>query len=343
MQLLCSKSFCWISADFMKLNIFTLSLVAAILVTLNVDSYASRSVTLYSDGAQVERRETAKKGYLEIYLPPDALQDSLRIAPGSGAEIVRVETAILKPAKSIEKELTQLYDREGLLNDRLKALAVREDIFKAAAKSQSAKAPRRTKTNPEPLSAIKQGTDYAITQLEAVYFSKRKTEKELATINVRRTNISKDEQAGGTVAKIWVTPAGGSVTATWQQSGRKWIPHYQIRVADNNSAILTVMAPGISISKGESVELALASLQAGDKTTKYRYEGEWAVLKKELFTVTTMPEANASPQTFTFSYPSTENLPPGDISCYKAGVYIGKGRFKGASTGRTTEIICHGI
>ncbi len=135
----------------------TLATSLLILFTLNADAFASRSLTLYLDGAQIEQRETARKGYLEITVPAAALKDSLKIAPDKGVEILRVSTAPQKLAKNVVNELGQLDERENQLNARLKALSVREEIFKSAAKSQSAKAPRRTKTNPEPLSTIKAG------------------------------------------------------------------------------------------------------------------------------------------------------------------------------------------
>lgn len=326
----------------MKVNFFILTFVAAFSAALTVDANAARSITLYLDGAQIEQRESAKKGYLELYLPPDARMDSLRIAPANGAEILRVITAPLKPAKSMEKELAQLVEREDILHDRLKALTVREDIFKSAAKSQSAKAPRRTKSNPEPLSTIKQGTDYAITQLEAVYHAKRKAEKELAQITERRYRLGKDGQSGGTVAKVWIAPAGGSVTATWIQPDRSWSPLYQVKVADKERVILSLMSPGITLSKGETAELALALLQSAGKPLKFKYEGEWALLKKEEFTVASLRESNSSPLTITFTNSSTLNLPSGDIFCFNAGVYIGKGQFPGAETGKTVEFYCNG-
>lgn len=320
-------------ASFMLLSLLSLSPSGA---------DASRSLTLYPDGAQVEQHESAKKGYLEITVPPTTRQDSLRIVPGNGVEILRVVTVPLKPAKSVEKELNQLKEREELLNDRLKALSVREDIFKAAAKSQSAKAPRRTKTNPEPLSSIKQGTDYAITQLESVYHAKRKAEKELSQIAERRATVGNAQQSGGTVAKVWITPASGSVTATWYQSGRSWSPVYQIRFDDKGSALLSLMAQGVTLYRGETAELSLALAQPAGNPSRFRYEGELTPLLKETFTVSNMQGTSSSPYTVNLTNSSAWNLPPGDISCFKSGVYVGKGRFQGADAGKPAEVVCSG-
>ena len=326
----------------MKTSWLALFIVLAVLLASGADASAGRALILYLDGAQIEQRETARKGYLEIILPPAARPDSLRIAPGKGVEILRVVTAPLKPAKSVEKELAQFTEREELLNARLKALSVREEIFRSAAKSQSAKAPRRTKSNPEPLSTIKQGTDYAITQLESVYHAKRKTEKELAQIAERRTRIGRDEQSGGTVAKVWITPAVGNVTATWLQTDRNWLPVYQLRMDARERAVLTLMSQGVTLAKGETAELALTSLQAADNVAKIGYESDWTVLKKEDFTVTELQNAGSlsSALTVSFTNSSAISLPAGDISCFYDGVYSGKGKFPGAAAGKTAAVVC---
>lgn len=330
----------------MKVSWLILSATFAVLIASLTDAYAGRVVTLYLDGAQIEQRETARKGYLEFNLPPTAQQDSLRITPGKGVDILRVVTAGLKPAKSVEKELVQLAEREELLHDRLKALSVREEIFRSAAKSQSAKAPRRTKSNPEPLSTIKQGTDYAITQLESVYHSKRKTEKELAQIAERRLLLGKNEQSGGNVAKVWITPATGSVTATWIQPDRYWLPVYQLRINDKGKAVITLLSQGVTLLKGDSAVLSLSQLQSAGKAVKFNFKGDWSILMNADIEVTKLLDTSPLSSAVTIGLTnsstnsSTLNLPPGDISCFKSGVYIGKGRFEGLEIGKTTEVVC---
>lgn len=312
----------------------------ALLTVSSSDLFAGRALTVHLDGAQVEQREAARKGYLEITLPAGAVKESLRISPEKGAEILKVATMPLKPAKSVEKELAQLAEREELLHDRLKALSVREEIFKSAAKSQSAKAPRRTKTNPEPLSTIKQGTDYAITQLETVYHAKRKAEKELAQIAERRSRLSREELSGGTVARVWVSPASGRVTASWSQSDRTWSPLYQIRVDDKDSAVISMSAQGVALARGETAELVPAQLHSGGNLQKYRYENEWTQLNRADFKVSNLQESSSFSLKMSFTNSSLFNMPSGEISCFKNGVYMGKGRFKGADAGKQAEVVC---
>jgi len=314
--------------------------VFALFLAVSADAFAGRSLTLYLDGALVEQRETARKGYLEISVPPAAIKESLKITPEKGVEILRVEKIPQKPARNVEKEIVQLAEREELLNDRLKALSVREEIFKAAAKSQSAKAPRRTKTNPEPLSTIKQGTDYAIAQLETVYHARRKAEKELAQIAERRSRLDREELSGGTVARVWLTPASGRVVASWSQPDRRWSPSYQARVDDHGNLLISLTASGARLAKGETVELVLGSLLFPGNPLKFRYESERSVLKKETFIVTKMQEGNTSPFAVSFTNSSALNLPGGEISCFRSGVYMGAGSFQGAAAGSAAEIVC---
>ncbi|HEY5973154.1 MAG TPA: hypothetical protein VIU41_00290, partial [Geobacteraceae bacterium] len=160
--------------------------VIILLLLLAVPHLASaRTVTIYLDGAIVEEEVTARKGYLELALPAGLAAGSLRLKPVGEGRLRRVVMVPGKPDRKLDKELTSLNERRDLLKDRMRALSTREEIFKGAAKSQSGKAPRRSKTNPAPLSTIKQGTDYALAQLEEVYTARRRTEKELRGLDER--------------------------------------------------------------------------------------------------------------------------------------------------------------
>ncbi|HZV81605.1 MAG TPA: hypothetical protein VFF53_05500, partial [Geobacteraceae bacterium] len=196
----------------MRVTSFRIVLPALILLLWSCPVSAGRNVSLYLDGAVVERNEIAKNGYLELFLPASVRADSLRIMPVGPTQIIRVQVVPKQPSGKAEKELIAITKQQELLQDRLKALSIKEDIFRSAAKSQSAKAPRRTKANPEPLAAIRQGTDYAISQLETVFQLQRKTNRELKQLDEKKAKLAKDEQAGGSVARVWVAPASAGVT-----------------------------------------------------------------------------------------------------------------------------------
>ena len=93
---------------------------------------AVKSVTFYLDGARVEREATATRGYLEIPLPSGMEAGSLRVRPLQGATLSRVEVVPARPNPKLERELALFTERKDSIADRLKALDVREEIFKAA-------------------------------------------------------------------------------------------------------------------------------------------------------------------------------------------------------------------
>ena len=123
-----------------------------------------KAITYFLDGAKVEYDTSFSNGALEIRLPKAVLTDSLRVKPLPGSNIDKVEMNRLPRGPRAEKEIQTLVERKNLLLDRLKALETREKIFTAAAKSQSGRAPRKTKNNPEPMTNIRKGTEFAIGQ-----------------------------------------------------------------------------------------------------------------------------------------------------------------------------------
>ena len=125
-----------------------------LLLTATPVMAAATRVTLYLDGGRVETEVTALKGYVEVPLPQGMAAGSLRVRPLDGASLARVEIVPALPDRKVEAEVARLTERKNHLTDRLKALDVREEIFRAAAKSQSGKAPRKSKNNREPLEEV---------------------------------------------------------------------------------------------------------------------------------------------------------------------------------------------
>ncbi len=213
-----------------------------------------RVVTWYLDGTRIEQELDVAGVAQEIGLPPSILPGSLRVRPVSGGRILRVEVVPVKPDRVAEKELARLDWHRDELQDRLRALEVKEEIFKATAKSQGSKAPRRTRTNPEPLSAIRQGTDFAIARLEDVYKAKRLTERELKVLERRQSALRKQENVSGSVARIWLAGKRGKVQVSYLTNGQGWQPSYDVRLL-GGSAEVTLMAslPKVDKSLGGAV------------------------------------------------------------------------------------------
>ena len=86
--------------------------------------------------------------------------------------------------------------------------------------------------------------------------------------------------SGGTVARVWVTPASGSVTFSWSESDRSWSPAYQIRVDADGNAVLSLMAQEVSLAKGERAALVLAPLKHEGNPLKFRYESGWTTVEE---------------------------------------------------------------
>lgn len=330
------------SDSHMKKFPIKISLVAVLFTLVYIPSvcFAGSSVTLYLDGAIVEQVESARKGYIEILLPPSARPDSLKVKPKQGTTIDRVVVKPRKPTAGREREIASILERQDLLHDRIKALSVREEIFKSAAKSQSAKAPRKTKTNPEPITGIRQGTDYAIAQLETVYTAKRKAEKELKLLDEKRALLASDDHAAGNYAKIWVSPSNGTVTASWSQSDRNWTPSYELRVDSGDKFRFHLFAGEFLKYKGERVSLELSSLFTPASTSGFRFAGDNSSVKLNDLKISKKPEESSLFPLLLITSEAKFNLPPGDISCYKDEEYLGSGKFPGLEVGRNLELRC---
>jgi hypothetical protein len=153
------------------------------------------------------------------------VEGSLRIRPDSGTSLQRVDIGPVRtgPGTAV-KGLNALLEQRSRLNDRLQALATCEEIFTSAAKSQSSKAPRKTKANPDPRQVIRQGTEFAIAQMEDVYTSRRRTEQEIKNIDSRIAATKSSRRRGETSALIHVAPLRGRVTVRYAIAGQGWTP-----------------------------------------------------------------------------------------------------------------------
>ncbi|WP_243371447.1 DUF4140 domain-containing protein [Geotalea sp. SG265] len=318
------------------------AVAAAVLLALPAFA-ADRSVTLFLDGARVEQAATAAKGYAEISLPPSVLPGSLRVRPPAGAAIDRVETVAVTTNPKQRQQLEKLAERRDQLEDRLKALATRERIFTAAAKSQSGKAPRKTKNNPEPLAAIRQGTEFAIAQLEGVYQAKRKTEKELKIVQARLETVEKAANIGGSKVRIWLKGKGGKVTASYLVPDMRWLPVYDFRASERGTVQVVQRASFPTMEQGTTVAVVPRGMA---EAAQFRAVELKAFPFQEL-TAQTLPAQNLtladSPQpalSFSLTNTSPGQLPPGEAVCYYRGEYLGRFSFAGLNRGETVAVSC---
>ena len=95
------------------MNIF-ISLLALTLLATSAAPAECGSVTFYSDGAVVDLEAAAAKSSIEIALPASMIEGSLRIRPGSGTSLQRVEivSARMDSGKG-ERELDALLEQRN--------------------------------------------------------------------------------------------------------------------------------------------------------------------------------------------------------------------------------------
>jgi hypothetical protein len=300
---------------------------------------ANRLITLYLDGARVENEIAVIKEYAEVSLPSTANDGSLRIKPLDDCVIERVEIIKVKPEPGFLQEMVKLKERRDALSDRLKALDAREAIFIASAKSQSSKAPRKSKANPEPLASVRQGTEFAMAQLEYVYRARRITEIELKSLEERLAAKKKD--ASGNLARVKLSRKGGRIAVAYFRSDLKWLPAYDFRL--NNSGTTDVVMRAVLPKLEKEAKVAIVTALLADAAN----EIPLPVTSENFPTVATFTfpveeeKASSAPLysiSFRFRNNSTRKLPAGEASCYLKEEYLGKVDFRGSLPGEAQEL-----
>jgi hypothetical protein len=323
------------------MNIF-IPLLALALFATQAAPGESRSVTYYADGAVVELEATAARGTLDIPLPAGMIEGSLRVRPSSGTTILRVDfvSARADSGKG-EKGLDALLEQRSRLGDRMQALATREEIFTSAAKSQSAKAPRKTKSNPDPMQTIRQGTEFAIAQLEAVYTSRRRTEQEIRRIDSRIAEAKNSARGTERVARIELSQARGRVTVRYAVAGQGWIPRYDMYLDGSSSAQVNLSGLFSGAFSGYLLQASPATLAERDTARVFPVTpGPAARLASFRLQVSEAAFGSGIQSSFTCVLTNSGqlHLPGGDANIYKNGEYVGKFWFAGISSGRSRAI-----
>jgi hypothetical protein len=315
---------------------------AMLLIASGTSTAFGRSATFFMDGVLIEREVTAAKGLLEVPLPAEILPGSLRIKPSRGTAIRRVDI-LEQPSGSTksDKELDMLLEQKSRLDDRLLALATREEIYKSAAKSQSGKAPRKTKTNPEPLQSIRQGTDFAIAQLEAVYTARRKTEQEIRHVDRKIASAKSGRQSAESVARVLVSPPRGVVTVRYATAGKPWVPLYDIFLNGSNSALVNLSGKFPATFAGYLLQASPSMMEESQRAKIYPLQSG----PVSMLTSFTLPSAEESFNTglissfsFELNNRQTFHLPAGAANIYRNGEYVGSLHFDGLSSGRSRRL-----
>lgn len=315
----------------------------AVLVLLSAtaaQAAVSRSITYFLDGARVDEESLVAKGYAEVVLPAAALPDSLRIRPAGGASILRVDIQNARTSPRHEKDLQTLAERKRRLEDRLRALDAREKIFTAAAKSQSSKAPRRTKANPEPMENIRKGTEFAVAQLEEVYRARRAAEDGIRDVEARISLLKKEADIGRRVVRVWVSGTG-RVASSYLMAGTAWTPAYDFRLDGKGAADITMHALFPRPEKGTSVRVAAVPLAAeGGESPRVPVGFPFGEVMRFRCPVEREETGRLLSEGTEFSFINTSSifLPPGEATVFRLGEYLGKASFGGLQSGANGKI-----
>ena len=286
-----------------------------------------RSVTLYLDGARVEQEAQAANGYLEYALPDSFTPGSLRVKPLAGGSVLRVELVPADRDRRRSREIARLEERVSALQDRMQALSRQEEIFSAALKSQSGKAPRKTKANPDPVSSLQQGTEFALSQLESVYRGRRSCRRSLDAWELELAAARK----GTAVARIWLS--GSRARLCYLTSGQHWTPSYDFRWSGDATGELLLHARLPAPEKGVQYLVSAGTLAQGVSAKAVR--GDFPILARYPLTLTGAIRPEDPPQSFAFTRVDP-GLPPGEGAAFWRGEYLGSGRFAGAGAGEFT-------
>jgi hypothetical protein len=317
-------------------------LICLCLITFSArDAAAANSVTLFRDGTLFKQDAAAVKGVITSPLPAGLLEQTLTVIPSPGTTILGVETYRSETGTGSDAGLEALTEQRRRLEDRLQALETREAIFTAAAKAQSGKAPRKTKTNPDPMLTIRQGTDFAIAQLEAVYTARRVATQEIRKVDARLATARKGNRPTARSLRVTVTPAKGTVTIRYATAERGWLPQYALYLAGDGFAQLRFSARiGEDLRGGSLLRVSSATLAENATATTVPTQSGSAILASYRVPVTEERSIEGIYHRFSgvLTNSTAQYLPPGETGLFRNGAYIGAFRFEGLSSGRSRAI-----
>ena len=279
-----------------------------------------KSITCYLDGARVEQEAAAANGFLEYALPDTMTPGSLRVKPLGEGSILRVELVAAEQDRGRARQIARLEERKGELQDRLQALARHEEIFSAAAKSQSGKGIKKSKSNPDPLGALQQGTEFTLAQLDSVYRNQRKCRSALDSLERELAAARK----GVALARIWLS--AGRARLSYLVDNERWTPCYDFRWSDQATGELLLHARLPRPEKGVRYLVSNGSLSQG--VAARPISGEFPVVAR--YPLVPRKPADTAQPPLSFAFATLEpGLPPGEAAVYWRGEYLGSARFSG--------------
>jgi len=297
---------------------------------------------LFLDGARIEREIVATKGLIEVQLPAEMLPDSLRIKPLGTVQVRWVEIVPASGDGKCSGQMTALEERRQILLDRLKNLDTREEIFKAAAKSQSGRALRKSKTNPDPLGSLRSGTRYALAQLDEISAARRQTRGSLAEIETRIAALA-NQPAPGKVVRILLSRSDGAVRVAYLVSNLKWTPRYDVRLTGDGYTELALCANMPAGTRNITTAVVPLPLVESFGREIHPYPVSAGITNIATFKLPLVKEElikGAVPYlSLVFDNTSAQHLPAGEASGYWGGEYLGNAIFAGCLPGKSLALL----
>ncbi|MCL2760571.1 MAG: DUF4140 domain-containing protein [Desulfuromonadales bacterium] len=322
----------------MSLRIFV---VFSIIVISAVPALAERKTTLYLDGAVIENSFPATNGIVQVLLPGECRVETLRVRANKDSVIKKVETFKAQPDNKINKEIEAIEKRKEQLQSRLDLIDTKEDIFIAAAKSQSSKSLKKTKNDPTPLSSVRQGTDFALSRLDALYFTRQSNEKELKALDNKFSALKKSK-TGKTFVKVSLDNPKGSVNISCIDNTKSWTPVYVLKKKDDNTVQFSITSGNIIHGQNEEVAAVLSKTADSEILPVWRYSDSSVPFQQFNFALEGESVTSRVPfiSILTMTNSSGFNLPAGKLVCYEDREYMGIVDFKGAVKDEIMKLQC---
>lgn len=300
-----------------KLIVPALLLLLQVLSTVRV-LHAGEYV-YFLDGARVIESVHFRKGTASLPLPPSIVPGSLRVTPDEKGVLDEVVAVSLSMQSDSAPKVKALHDRRDALKDRLAALATKEAVFMGAAKSQSSRLPKRSKTNPDPVATIRQGTEYAVAQLEAVYRARRIAERDLAAVEKRLTELSSDSNRSGSLLKLSSRTAR-TAEITYLITDSKWSPRYTVRRESGERAVLTVRSGALKVPG----RVALGNMLDEPGAPTLQFSGALDLSSFDCrVTEESAGQGKLPARRLELLCPTITALPSGNGACFVNGTYMG--------------------
>jgi hypothetical protein len=189
------------------------------------------------------------------------------------------------------------------------------------------------------MASIRQGTEFAIAQLEEVYRLRRRADREIAALDARLATLRKGSAAGGSVVRVWLDAPRGAASVSWSVAGGGWRPRYEFRF-DGTGTVQVGLRAGLPPGASGPVSVAESPMNGAAAEAVHPVTGDFGVVEsfrlpasREQLSMTPLTTLHASVVNTT-----GRPLPAGDADGYWQGEYLGTLRLSVIPSGEGVEL-----